>query len=78
LDNFLEINERVYKGIVQSRKKDMTNPFRKMVYDSDTEQEAVVGKLNDNAFIRQKDNERKALKRNVSLISNRINALLKA
>jgi hypothetical protein len=78
LDNFLEINERVYKGIVQSRKKDMTNPFRKMVYDSDTEQEAVVGKLNDNAFIRQKDNERKALKRNVSLINNRINALLKA
>jgi hypothetical protein len=78
LQEFVSINEKVYKGIVQSRKKDMTNPFRKMVYDNDAEQEAVVGKLNDNAFIRLKDQERKALKRNVQQLTERFSALFKA
>ena len=78
IHDYVAINEKVYKGIVQSRKKDMTNPFRKMVYDNDAEQEAVVGKLNDNAFIRLKDQERKALKRNVQQITERFSALLKA
>lgn len=78
LQDFVAINEKVYKGIVQSRKKDMTNPFRKMVYDNDAEQEAVVGKLNDNAFIRLKDQERKALKRNVQQLTERFSTLFKA
>jgi hypothetical protein len=78
IHEYVAINEKVYKGIVQSRKKDMTNPFRKMVYDNDAEQEAVVGKLNDNAFIRLKDQERKALKRNVQQLTERFSALLKA
>jgi hypothetical protein len=38
----------------------------------------VVGKLNDNAFIRLKDQERKALKRNVQQLTERFSALLKA
>jgi hypothetical protein len=78
LQEFVAINEKVYKGIVQSRKKDMTNPFRKMVYDNDAEQEAVVGKLNDNAFIRLKDQERKALKRSVQQLTERFSTLFKA
>jgi hypothetical protein len=41
------------KGIYDSRAKDYTNPFRKMVYDSPEEMNAVVGPLASNSFIRQ-------------------------
>ena len=33
--------------------KDYTNPFRLMVYDTEKEMEKVIGKLNDNTFIKQ-------------------------
>ncbi len=36
-----------------SRAKDYTNPFRKMVYESPEEMDAVIGRLQDNGFIRQ-------------------------
>jgi hypothetical protein len=51
--------EQLVKEIYESRAKDYTNPFRKMVYDSPEEMNAVVGKLQDNSFIRQ---EKEALK----------------
>jgi hypothetical protein len=52
--------EQLVKEIYESRAKDYTNPFRKMVYDSTEEMNAVVGKLQDNSFIRQ---EKEALKK---------------
>ncbi|MBN9381446.1 MAG: DUF4954 family protein [Chitinophagaceae bacterium] len=51
--------EWMSKGIYDSRAKDYTNPFRKMVYGSQEEMNVVVGSLQDNSFIRQ---ERSALK----------------
>ena len=51
--------EQLVKEIYESRAKDYTNPFRKMVYESPEEMNAVVGKLHDNSFIRQ---EKEALK----------------
>ncbi len=51
--------EQLVKEIHESRAKDYTNPFRKMVYESPEEMNAVVGRLQDNSFIRQ---EREALK----------------
>lgn len=45
------INNRLAQGTYESRKKDYDNPYRKMVYDTDEEMEAVVGKLEDNSFI---------------------------
>jgi NDP-sugar pyrophosphorylase family protein len=41
------------KGIYKSRAKDYTNPFRKMVYDTNEEMNKVLGKLEDNSFIQQ-------------------------
>jgi hypothetical protein len=41
------------KGIYESRAKDYTNPFRKMVYDTADEMNTVLGKLEDNSFIQQ-------------------------
>jgi hypothetical protein len=39
------------KEIYKSRAKDYTNPFRKMVYDTHQEMNAVMGPLEDNQFI---------------------------
>jgi len=47
--------------IIRSRKKDYDNTFRKMVYRSDAEMDAVVGKLEENAFIRQQEEEMAAM-----------------
>jgi hypothetical protein len=41
------------KEIYASREKDYSNPFRKMVYESIEEMDAVVGRLEDNSFIKQ-------------------------
>ena len=51
----------VFRAIVQSREKDMTNPFRKMVYSNDVEMETVLGKLSENTFIIEKEREKKNL-----------------
>lgn len=37
----------------ESREKDYANPFRKMVYDTEEEMEAVLGPLDGNGFIRK-------------------------
>jgi Domain of unknown function (DUF4954) len=45
--------EWMTKAIYDSRAKDYTNPFRKMVYDSNEEMNAVIGSLQKNSFIKQ-------------------------
>jgi hypothetical protein len=52
--------EWMTNGIYESRAKDYSNPFRKMVYDSPEEMNAVIGRLQDNGFIRQ---EKEALRK---------------
>ena len=42
------------KGINDARQKDYTNPFRKMVYDSQDEMNKVVGSFEDNSFIQNR------------------------
>jgi len=44
-------------GIYQSRAKDYSNPFRKMVYETEQEMDKVIGKLKDNSFIKQQQEE---------------------
>jgi hypothetical protein len=39
------------KSIYESRAKDYTNPFRKMIYETKDEMDAVVGKIENNQFI---------------------------
>jgi hypothetical protein len=55
--------ERMVKAIIDSRTKDYENEFRKMVYESKAEMEAVIGKLKDNTFIIQQQNELKQFKK---------------
>jgi hypothetical protein len=60
LEQSVATKEKLTKEIYASRAKDYTNPFRKMVYESPEEMNAVVGRLQDNSFIRQ---EKEALKK---------------
>ncbi|MEO8405306.1 MAG: DUF4954 family protein [Chitinophagaceae bacterium] len=58
----------IVKGIYESRAKDYESEFRKMVYESTKEMEKVIGKLKDNSFIQQQQEELKSFNRQVSLI----------
>jgi len=60
LERSIATKEWMTKGIYDSRAKDYTNPFRKMVYTSTEEMNTVVGSLAANSFIRQ---EKEALKK---------------
>lgn len=52
--------EWMVKGIFESRAKDYYNPFRKMVYDNRKQMETVIGKLDENSFIKKKIVEMKS------------------
>jgi hypothetical protein len=47
------LKEQLTREIYESRSKDYSNPFRKMVYVSPGEMNAVMGRLSDNSFIKQ-------------------------
>ena len=55
----LDTREWMVKGVFESRAKDYQNPFRKMVYDNRKQMDAVVGKLDENGFIKKKIAEMK-------------------
>ena len=55
----LATREWMVKGIFESRAKDYHNPFRKMVYDNRKQMETVIGKLDENSFIKKKIAEMK-------------------
>ena len=43
--------QQLLENVVESRKKDYENPFRKMVYSSEEEMNEVLGAMEENAFI---------------------------
>jgi NDP-sugar pyrophosphorylase family protein len=45
----------INKNIFHSREKDYLNPFRKMVYDNQAEMDKVIGKLDENSFIKNQE-----------------------
>lgn len=50
------------ENIYESRAKDYQSSFRKMLYDNEAEMEKVIGKLEDNVFINQQQDELEAFK----------------
>jgi len=64
--------EWMVQNIYRSRAKDYENPFRQMVYDTQQEMEKVIGKLADNSFIRQQEQELQAFKDRVALLQQRL------
>jgi carbonic anhydrase/acetyltransferase-like protein (isoleucine patch superfamily) len=51
----IDTAEWIARGIFSSRKKDYLNPFRKMVYENQAEMDQVIGKLDENSFIKNQD-----------------------
>jgi hypothetical protein len=73
LDISLSVKEWMAKGISDARAKDHKNAFRKMVYDNNDEMNEVIGKLEENSFIKQTEQELKAYREKI----NNFKSLLK-
>jgi hypothetical protein len=65
LQRAVETKTWMSKGIYESRAKDYSNPFRKMVYENKDEMNAVVGKIEDNQFIQDQFKELEDFKKTV-------------
>ena len=71
LEESIRTKEWMTLGIYESRAKDYRNPFRKMVYDTEAEMEKVIGKLKENSFILQQQEELAAFRKQVTELSAR-------
>ena len=69
LRSAIATKEWMVEGIYNSRAKDYTNPFRKMVYDTTEEMNAVIGKLEENSFIKQQQD-------NLNIYKNEVNRII--
>jgi hypothetical protein len=72
LQQAIKTKDWMSKGIYESRAKDYTNPFRKMVYDTKEEMNQVIGKLEDNSFIQEQLAEADEFKKQVSGIVSKM------
>lgn len=78
LQQAVETKRWTVNKIYDSRAKDYTSAFRKMMYGSEAEMETVVGKLDDNVFINQQRDELKNMEAQVEAISVRFGLKKKA
>jgi len=70
MKDMLLIKGAMTTAIFDTRKKDYTNPFRKMVYDNVQEMNTVIGDIENNSFINDTSKEFVGFKK-------KVNALLK-
>jgi hypothetical protein len=72
LHQALATREWMVRDIYDSRAKDYQNPFRQMVYETQKEMEKVIGKLADNHFIIQQQEELQQFRSLVNEIAGKI------
>ncbi|MGF2410760.1 DUF4954 family protein [Ferruginibacter sp.] len=72
LQQMLNTKEWMCKGIFDSRAKDYSNTFKKMVYDTNEEMNNVIGKLEDNSFIQQQLGELDEMKKLVRAVVRKL------
>ena len=70
--SLLETKEWIAEKIYQSRAKDYSNPYRKMIYDTQQEMDSVVGCLSANSFIQKQQKELEAFKTRIALLKKRL------
>lgn len=68
LNGVVATKEWITKGISDSRAKDYANPYRKMVYESIGEMNEVLGKLEENSFIKQQVAELRSFKTEIGSV----------
>ncbi|MEJ7831064.1 MAG: DUF4954 domain-containing protein, partial [Segetibacter sp.] len=66
LNAAVETKEWMTQGIYDSRAKDYSSPYRKMIYDNLEEMNAVMGNLEENSFINQQKDELEKFKKQVT------------
>jgi hypothetical protein len=74
LDSYLEIKKDITARIHATRAKDYVNPFRKMVYESEEEMNAIVGSLKDNSFIKEQNNALSQLEIEIAALKKELKA----
>jgi len=72
LNNMVYTKQWMTKGIYGSRAKDYSNPFRKMVYDTNEEMNNVLGKLENNSFIQQEQQASEQFVAEVNALKKRL------
>lgn len=72
LTSVVATKEWLTKGIRDSRAKDYKNPYRKMVYESIGEMNAVIGKPEENSFIKQQIAELHLFKKEIASLKKSI------
>jgi hypothetical protein len=72
LQQAVETKTWMCREIYESRAKDYSNPFRKMVYESTEEMNKVIGSLEDNSFIQQQTGKLDEFKKQVKSIIKKI------
>ena len=72
LQQAIHTKEWMCKGIFDSRAKDYSNPFRKMIYDTNEEMNKVLGRLEDNGFIQQQLGELDQMKKQVKAVIRKL------
>ena len=68
----LDTKEWMCKGIFDSRAKDYSSPFRKMVYDTNEEMNKVMGRLEDNSFIQQQLADFEEMRKQVKVVVKKL------
>ncbi|MEO6932922.1 MAG: hypothetical protein ABI151_14915, partial [Chitinophagaceae bacterium] len=68
LEKALETRNWISDGIFESRAKDYSNPFRRMMYSSEEEMNAVLGSLQDNGFIEEEERAHKKFTQSVKVL----------
>ncbi len=72
LNKSISVKKWMCDGIVSSREKDYTNPYRRMTFDSKVEMEQVMGKFEDNSFIQQQLKEGDEFKKEASALLKKL------
>ncbi len=62
------------KAIYESRAKDYSNPFRKMIYENEDEMNTIMGKLEDNQFIQDQFKELETYKKTIKTLIKKFGA----
>ena len=72
LNAAIATKEWMTKCIYDSRAKDYANPYRKMVYENAAEMNEVMGKLEDNNFIKQQVAELQLFKKEITALKKKL------
>lgn len=72
LKEAVQTREWMCKGIYDSRAKDYSNPFRKMVYETNEEMNRVLGRLEDNSFIQNQMAALDGLKKEIKALVKKL------